>query len=1295
MANLFSKSRQAPQGGGQLFSPAPNHFNQNLFGAETDADVMTRITAEVEEEMEKERKKKEAEMKKRQQQSTPAKPKLTVGKVVKGVGKEFVSKADDAILFGKGKELLFKHKMHDIADERTLARLKENVPADQWSAVEKNLKTSQRTRAIMDTFGLAGDNFVSKTKNKLLFGRMGSRVLEDLNNLNDMALEKFDMTKEQVIENMLSQGEVPRRERGAMTQLSKGVGEGMSLGILGQDREDPFIQAQYQQDPLSTGEKVASVGGQLAGGLVTYGGIAKWVGKGLQTHAGIKSFATAHPYLYGATVQNLAEEGVESSVRLGTGQEYGVKEFIWGMSLGGIFETGAFGLKSLKALKEVRPEIAQSQMESMAKTLTETMGRPPTNGELFDAMKHLEIDGTEVTYNTLFKEARMAHLKGGPTPKGGSSDIPGKKTSKLFKRTLEQPADAKKPMQKVLFDKKDDALFNSISNKETAKTVRGQLAKDYDSVRTRLLDSTRTVDEVDVAAADVVVQKLNKLGDDASLQEAANITLNVSNSLTKQGRAIQAASMWDKLSPAGVLMEAQRTVRNTNDALKKRGIKTRINLTKAQEKMFLDRAKKAQNLTGRPREVAMAIIRRDLAEMVPTEVWDMVGSTHALMMLGNFKTLGRNIIGNGILGKMENMSDRLGFLTERGVVNPVQRLLGKDVVKTKRPPIQMRKRWKAFWEGFVEGSEEAYHGIDLTPTAKGKSKFLGMQKGRTFKPGVFGSNKINNSIASGFVRAIEKTARGGEIAVGVGLKGFDRAAFKASFKNSMDNQAIIAGKKFDGVPTQEMIETAYAESLFKTLQDDTAISNAFVALKKNVLNLGLKFGPGDFILKFPKVPGNLLDRAIRYSPAGYGNTLWQMSKPLFKRTIDQKEVIESFSRATVGSGLMFIGMKLREAGVITGQLDENRNVRAAQQSAGYKDYQINLNALKRYVMSGFNKEMSNEHVDGDEMMTYDWLQPTGVSLAMGADMYDGGGEVTAVYENLLRGTAQGLGSLEGNSLLRGLSQAFRRDADGMLESVAVTLSENAASSFVPTMMSQVNQLGNHLRRETYDPSPLRTGLNRMKAKIPYMSSGLPKKSSTLGKEIKTFSSADKNLGLFLVDVFINPAMVSEYKKNPGMEELMSLYEVTGDAAHMPRVVQRSIKISGGPDGPVNRKLKGREISEYQHMVGADTKAMYEMVFDTPQFQALTPEKKAKEMGQVLTNINTAAKIKLFGHKPSSVNELTELLVRYGVQHGRTNQKVLFDMRKEALPDRQSFNRSTRLFRDLDNANYTPLFSPAN
>jgi len=217
----------------------------------------------------------------------------------------------------------------------------------------------------------------------------------------------------------------------------------------------------------------------------------------------------------------------------------------------------------------------------------------------------------------------------------------------------------------------------------------------------------------------------------------------------------------------------------------------------------------------------------------------------------------------------------------------------------------------------------------------------------------------------------------------------------------------------------------------------------------------------------------------------------------------------------------------------------------------------------------------------------------------------------------------------------------------------------------------------------------------MKAKIPYMSSGLPKKSSTLGKEIKTFSSADKNLGLFLVDVFINPAMVSEYKKNPGMEELMSLYEVTGDAAHMPRVVQRSIKISGGPDGPVNRKLKGREISEYQHMVGADTKAMYEMVFDTPQFQALTPEKKAKEMGQVLTNINTAAKIKLFGHKPSSVNELTELLVRYGVQHGRTNQKVLFDMRKEALPDRQSFNRSTRLFRDLDNANYTPLFSPAN
>jgi hypothetical protein len=66
---------------------------------------------------------------------------------------------------------------------------------------------------------------------------------------------------------------------------------------------------------------------------------------------------------------------------------------------------------------------------------------------------------------------------------------------------------------------------------------------------------------------------------------------------------------------------------------------------------------------------------------------------------------------------------------------------------------------------------------------------------------------------------------------------------------------------------------------YVTFQDNTPLSNLLTKGKQGLnyvstkaITLGTKptkdFGLGDLILKYPKTPGNLIMRALEYSPAG-------------------------------------------------------------------------------------------------------------------------------------------------------------------------------------------------------------------------------------------------------------------------------------------------------------------------------------------------------------------------------------------------------------------------------------------
>ena len=99
--------------------------------------------------------------------------------------------------------------------------------------------------------------------------------------------------------------------------------------------------------------------------------------------------------------------------------------------------------------------------------------------------------------------------------------------------------------------------------------------------------------------------------------------------------------------------------------------------------------------------------------------------------------------------------------------------------------------------------------------------------------------------------------------------------------DSLAEQMEIAGVT---EATDEMMAIAVALGKYRTFQDETALSNMFTSIKKEVLEsyggVGGKieghnkrtpneFGTlGDLIMPFPKTPANILGRAIDYSPVG-------------------------------------------------------------------------------------------------------------------------------------------------------------------------------------------------------------------------------------------------------------------------------------------------------------------------------------------------------------------------------------------------------------------------------------------
>lgn len=743
-----------------------------------------------------------------------------------------------------------------------------------------------------------------------------------------------------------------------------------------------------------------------------------------------------------------------------------------------------------------------------------------------------------------------------------------------------------------------EGTYSQLSNKELQERAAKMIEQDSEAVLAKI----RSTDSATAEEFEATRQLVLKAQQQGRYQDAIDLVDQAAKKATSQGQAIQALSLWGRLTPEGALKYTQRIIEeaNSKSPLRKIGAMKKIELKPDSAKEITELATDLQKLPeGSPEKTrGIARLMDKIAQQVPREIGDKLATFQTIAQLLNPKTIARNTIGNAGFAALENVSQTLGSALDKGI----SLITGKRTVV----PPSLKKQGEGLVRGFKLGLEDALSGTD---TSGGITGMLDYGNKRTFRTGVLGKLETGLNVA---------------------LRGVDRAFYQAAYDETVDNMIRARGASaLDKLPAkvrQEIEEAAHYMGLYRTFQDDTFASKFMVGAKKLLNEIGLKrsglgdFGAGDLILKYPKTPANILMRGIDYTPAGFFRSVMELAKPVIGGNLssfNQRKFVQSSARALTGSSIIGTGAALFSLGVITGKKNDKKDVAQLDREVGLGEYKMNVSALKRLVLSGFSPDAAKTKV-GDKVINYDWFQPNAIGLAMGADIAANEGskksQVIGFLSSLLEGTGAAVDTLVDQPLFTGIQRITRApDWRGALRN---TLSSMPAS-FVPTFVNQMRQLMDNNQRDAYDPSFLTETLNQVRNRIPGLQKDLPVRRGLFGEERQTYQN-DSNT---LFNVFLNPAFSSKIEESPEVKLVMDVYRSTGETQQIPNPIARKQEAFGQ-----SFELTGSEIQDIQGRVGSAAKNIFGTLADNQDFQAMSDVDKATKLSGILTKLGQRAKI---------------------------------------------------------------------
>ena len=759
------------------------------------------------------------------------------------------------------------------------------------------------------------------------------------------------------------------------------------------------------------------------------------------------------------------------------------------------------------------------------------------------------------------------------------------------------PTPAELKQSKVYTNTYDKWLTDAEKAADSAENSVYAVFKESDSIATAKervrasIDRTGNIDEAmrslahgswdapDVDTAMLIGETLRaeaaETGDYARLNDWKK---EIQRHMTESGQAIQALAKWTRDSAVGAETALDKAVADINKKYKNRIDSGKMSAIEVNPELL---AELNGTQTRAERDAVMNKIAVDIGSKMPAGILDKIRAWRYLSMLGNPRTVLRNLIGNEI------MSDVL-WTSKDAVGAALEKVMG----------VEQSQRTKALAFGDAYKANKAYAATtldDARAVLEDSSRY-------DTKSGIERAIDENRQIFK--FKPVEKWREATDWALSKGDTVFLEKQYKRSFAQIMTARGYTPDT-MTAKQRSECMSYAINEAKRSTFHDANSLADAMTKIENK--NLATKILVGGTV-PFKKTPLNVLARGVEFSPIGLIQGTGQMLTDVKAGKMDASTAIDKMSSGLVGSSLMALGYFLAKSGVISG--GDNDEDKYYQSDLGKQEYALNL--------------------PGSSSMTIDWAAPASIPLFMGValqELIDGSGssdEAQTVGDHIdaFLGTLSSITDpLVEMSMLQGLQDTLeavanaRSDGNSLIGAALVTAGRGYASQFVPTIGGQIARTIDPVRRDTAgDPTSelgkdLDKATNKMQAKMPGLASNLQPYVNIWGEQ----EINEHSWPVRLLEQTILPGYLDKVDMTPVDVELTRLYSVTQD----PSVVPSNYPYRTLKSGDERYVLTADEYTEFKIENGRAMYAAAEDAINSSQYSRMSDDEKASYVAKAI------------------------------------------------------------------------------
>ena len=711
---------------------------------------------------------------------------------------------------------------------------------------------------------------------------------------------------------------------------------------------------------------------------------------------------------------------------------------------------------------------------------------------------------------------------------------------------------------------KEAMSYTPISDKQAQDTAKKLLKSGVDKAWRRwnaIVDGDSMPQKSDIALGEYLLRLAAENGDKS---EVVRLTAEISELGTRAGQNVQALSMLKKMTGIGQLVYVQRTADTLNKDLIRRFKGKAFTEVKINEKL-------AEDLVNAktPEEVDAAAmeIYKDVADQLPPTWIDKWNAWRYLSMLGNTKTHIRNILGNAVFAPVVRLKDAIGAGIEAASI--------KSGERTKA--VTVKQEYKEFAkQDFDQMQDVIKSGGKMNPTDVIRDQ-------RT----IFKTRWLETLRKKNFeFMEIE-----------------DGWFLKAHYESALA-QYLQANKTDLSKMTEGQLERArnYAiqEAQRATFRDASPVASAIQRASNTNKALNVIV---EGILPFKKTPVNVLKRGVEYSPAGLLYTLSRGSMQLKRGEITASQYIDGLASGLTGTGLTALGALLCGLGWVSGGFGDDKEDKFAKLQ-GRQEYALRI---------------------GDFTYTIDWMAPSAIPFFIGVELMAAlqGEYEDAPIRAVIDAIANIMEPMFNLSMLDSLNNTINAVsfADNKLTAMIQEVITSYFMQAIPALSGHIARTVDPTRRRTYIdknswiPESMQRTYQKLFNKIPGLSYLNQPYIDEWGREDKT-----QNIVVGAFENFLSPGWFSEIRTSDMEQELLRLYEATGESGVLPGYAAKFITVDG-------KKINftGDEYTQFSEIRGQTAYSTISEIMSSEEYESMSDAQKVKAVKDAFEFAGSAAK----------------------------------------------------------------------